>query len=76
MSDIGATDSGLWQFWQDRCRIGSMSLWKVTAAGSNAKPASPDCPAQTSLAPAIPTTAQTINNVPSLLTRLMVRSAT
>src|SRR5437867_6880605 len=29
--DIGATPSGRWQFWQLRCRIGAMSLAKVTS---------------------------------------------
>src|SRR5690349_7993423 len=32
-SAIGAIDPGRWQFWQDRCRIGAMSLEKVTSLG-------------------------------------------
>ena len=31
MSDIGATEFGRWQLWQLRCRIGAMSLLKVTS---------------------------------------------
>src|SRR5207247_10109027 len=35
-SDIGATPSGRWQFWQLRCRIGAISLVNVTSAGAPA----------------------------------------
>src|SRR5262245_4075010 len=30
-SDIGATESGRWQFWQLRCRMGAMSFANVTS---------------------------------------------
>src|SRR5580765_3181823 len=33
-SDIGATPSVRWQFWQLRCRIGTMSFVNVTEAGA------------------------------------------
>src|ERR687887_2309967 len=36
MSDIGATPSGRWQFWQLRCRIGAMSFVNVTSGGAPA----------------------------------------
>ena len=35
-SDMGATPTGLWQFWQLRCRIGAMSLLNVTSSGLKA----------------------------------------
>ena len=50
-SDIGATPSARWQFWQLRCRIGAMSFVKVTSragagdcafsAGGADRPAAP-----------------------------------
>ena len=33
-SDIGATDAGRWHSWQLRCRIGAMSLAKVTSCSA------------------------------------------
>jgi hypothetical protein len=34
MSDIGATESGWWQFWQLRCKMGAMSFVNVTSPGA------------------------------------------
>src|SRR5262245_20300181 len=39
MSDIGATESGRWQLWQLRWRIGAMSFVNVTARAGSAAPA-------------------------------------
>src|SRR5262245_38300151 len=32
-SDMGATEPGRWQFWQERCRMGATSLANVTCPG-------------------------------------------
>jgi hypothetical protein len=36
ISDIGALESGRWQFWQERCRIGATSFVNVTAVVAEA----------------------------------------
>src|SRR5438034_360885 len=57
-SDIGATPSGRWQFWQLRWRIGAICFEKVMSAGAAA------CPAFTVIVAATPMSGGRSNATP------------
>src|SRR4029079_3665119 len=57
---MGAIMPGRWQSWQDRCRIGSTSLWKVGPAGRVVgSGAGDEAPASRKVAPATRANART-----------------